>query len=140
MAKRLARVFYCPAELTLAVLEHRWKTTILCCLVGGPRRYADLRRLLPRISDKILSERLADLVTSGLVVRSSAAPVMRTRGGTSRARAYALSAVGESLSPVLQELSRWAIEHAGAFGARLETPTDGPGCDGVTLSTGALKS
>ena len=123
MSKRLARVFHCPAEFTLAVLERKWKTAILCCLVGGPRRYAELRKRLPGLSDKILSERLAELVASGLVVRGSGVAPRQAGPGASRVRVYSLSALGESLGSLLQELSRWAIEHADALGARLEAPT-----------------
>lgn len=130
MSKRLAKVFHCPAEFTLAVLERKWKTAILCCLLGGPRRYAELRKRLPGLSDKILSERLAELVASGLVVRGSDVTPRRAGGGTSRVRVYSLSALGESLSSLLPELTRWAIEHADAFGARLDAPALPPGSRG----------
>lgn len=123
MSKRLARVFHCPAEFTLAVLERKWKTAILCCLSGGPRRYAALRKLLPGLSDKILSERLAELVASGLVVRGSDVVLRRAGQGTSVVHVYSLSTLGESLSSLLQDLSRWALEHAEAFGTRLDART-----------------
>lgn len=123
MSKRLARLFHCPAEFTLAVLERKWKTAILCCLLESPRRYADLRKLLPRMSDKVLSQRLDELVTCGLVVHRAGLAPRRAGSGASLVRTYSLSPRGESLSLVLQELALWAIEHAGALGARLEAPT-----------------
>ncbi|MBO0757231.1 MAG: helix-turn-helix transcriptional regulator, partial [Bradyrhizobiaceae bacterium] len=69
MAKRLPKQFNCPTEFTLAVLGGKWKTVILCYLKERPCRYAELRKLLPTLSDKMLTERLADLVASGLIMR-----------------------------------------------------------------------
>jgi DNA-binding HxlR family transcriptional regulator len=54
-------------ELTLDVLGGKWKTVILCFLNQRSCRYAELRKRMPNLSDKILPERLTDLVDSGLV-------------------------------------------------------------------------
>ncbi len=69
---------------------------ILARLKDGPLRYGELRRLIPRLSDKVLTERLADLQALGLV-----AP------GGGRGGGYRLTARGESLRPVLQALYDW---------------------------------
>ena len=61
MRKRLAKYFHCPTEFTLAVLDGKWKTVILSYLKERPCRYAELRRLVPSLSDKMLTERLSDL-------------------------------------------------------------------------------
>jgi DNA-binding HxlR family transcriptional regulator len=112
MAKRLRKRFSCPTEFALAVLEGKWKSALLCCLMRRPCRYAELRRLIPGLSDKMLSSRLRSLVEQGLVVRqySNDRPSVQN---------YALSDLGRTLGEVLQRLSLWASEHADTFGVQL---------------------
>ena len=102
-------VYGCGVEVSLDVLGGKWKTVILAQLKQGPMRYADLRRALPRLSDKVLTERLRELETSELIVRSP-----RASGG-----GYALSARGESLRPVLDALYAWGEVHALELGATI---------------------
>ena len=65
MGNRLAKSFNCPTEFTLQVLGGKWKTVILCYLKVRPLRYAELRKLIPKLSDKMLSQRLRDLTDAG---------------------------------------------------------------------------
>jgi DNA-binding HxlR family transcriptional regulator len=114
MAKRLATYFHCPTEFTLAVLDGKWKTVILCYLKERPCRYAELRKLVPRLSDKVLTERLRDLTKSGLVGRQ------QTVG--SRTTTYTLTEKGRSLSALLQHLYSWGVENSSSFGVRVGAP------------------
>lgn len=114
MAKRLARVFGCPTEFTLDVLGGKWKTVILCYLKQEPLRYADLRRFIPSLSDKMLSERLRDLTERGLIMKKR--PAGQTR------EVYVLTPTGKSLSTALGELYRWGERHAAAFGVKVGNP------------------
>jgi DNA-binding HxlR family transcriptional regulator len=113
MAKRLRKRYSCPTEFTLAVLEGKWKSALLCCLTKRPCRYGELRRLMPGVSDKVLSSRVRRLVEQGLVVRQQPS-------GRPSVQTYALSPLGYTLSEVLRELSSWASEHAAAFGVQLD--------------------
>ena len=115
MRKRLAKYFHCPTEFTLAVLDGKWKTVILSYLKERPCRYAELRRLVPRLSDKMLSERLRDLTRAGLVVR-------RRVGTSSLTHRYALTEKASSLNAVLQHLYAWGVENADQFGVRVGQP------------------
>jgi DNA-binding HxlR family transcriptional regulator len=115
MAKKLARTFGCPSEFTLHVLGGKWKTVILCYLKERPLRYADLRRLIPNLSDKMLTERLADLVERDLVTKKRAP-------GASPRDVYVLTPTGKSLSTALTELYRWGEKHAAAFGVSVGNP------------------
>lgn len=115
MAKRLARNFGCPSEFTLEVLGGKWKTVILCYLKQQPLRYKDLRLLIPNLSDKMLTERLADLSARGLVAK-------KNLGGTSKQTFYVLTPLGKTLSAPLGELYKWGQEHAKAFGANVANP------------------
>ena len=118
MGKRLAKYFYCPTEFTLAVLDGKWKTVILSYLKERPCRYAELRKLVPRLSDKMLSERLRDLTRAGLVVR-------RPVGISSLTHCYALTEKASSLNAVLQHLYAWGVENADRFGVRVGQPLQG---------------
>ena len=115
-AKRLASYFHCPTEFTLAVLGGKWKTVILSYLKERPCRYAELRRLVPRLSDKVLSERLRDLTRSGLVARQEPQ--------AHRTRTYCLTEKGRSLSELLQQLYAWGSKNSGSFGVRVGTPLE----------------
>jgi DNA-binding HxlR family transcriptional regulator len=114
--KRLATYFHCPTEFTLAVLGGKWKTVILCYLKERPCRYAELRRLIPRLSDKVLTERLQDLTRSGLVARREPS--------SSRTQTYLLTEKGRSLSGLLQQLYAWGLDNSVSYGVRVGTPLE----------------
>jgi DNA-binding HxlR family transcriptional regulator len=116
MGKKLASYFHCPTEFTLAVLGGKWKTVILSYLKERPCRYAELRRLVPRLSDKMLSERLQELTRSGLVVRQEATGA--------RTQTYFLTDKGRSLTQVLQHLYAWGLENSHRFGVRVGAPLE----------------
>ena len=89
----------CPIALGLDVLGERWTLLILRELVGGPRRYGDLRAQLPGIATNLLAERLKELQDAGLVERADLpAPIGRT--------VYTLSDLGwQKAVPVLRSVA-----------------------------------
>ena len=114
MANRLAKSFSCPTEFTLQVLGGKWKTVILCYLKVGPLRYAELRKLIPNLSDKVLSQRLRELTEAGLVEHS--------KPFADKPEVYALAARAESLGRILTELYCWGEINAAAFGVKVGEP------------------
>jgi DNA-binding HxlR family transcriptional regulator len=132
--KRLAQRFGCPVELSLELLAGKWKPVILARLKERPYRYSELRKLIPRLSTKMLTERLRDLEAQGLVER---------RGIAGKPHAiYRLTARAESLKPVLQALYDWGKEAAAEL--KVEIRPSPPGMDGSSdmpahAPTGALK-
>ena len=118
MAKRLPRSFHCATEFTLAVLGGKWKTVILCYLSERPFRYSELRKLMPSVSDKVLTERLRDLLSSGLIAH-------RKDSGRASSGTYMLAAKGRSLSDVLRRLYYWGLEHAPEFDVEVGEPLKG---------------
>ena len=115
MAKPLPKSFHCATEFTLQVLGGKWKTVILCYLKQRPCRYTELRALIPKLSDKVLTERLHDLAKSGLIVR--------VKGTAQSGReAYALTPKGRSLSALLHELYDWGLSHASVFDVEVGEP------------------
>jgi DNA-binding HxlR family transcriptional regulator len=117
MAKKLPATVGCPTELTLEVLSGKWKTARL---KGGALAYGELRKSIPALSDKMLTERLRDLERSGLLERKS-----RRVDGGGRARViYALTARGRSLRPVLEALFAWGLSSAPQLGIKVRILED----------------
>ena len=65
MGKQLA--FDCTTEFALSILNGKWKIEILLHLKQQPCRYSQLRAAIPGLSDKMLTQRLHDLIDSGVV-------------------------------------------------------------------------
>ena len=111
--KRLLKAYGCPVEFSLDVLGGKWKPVILARLKDGPLGYGELRRLVPELSDKMLTERLQELGEQGLTRREADAE------RPDRLR-YRLTARGETLRPVLQSLYDWGRQASAEFGVRVE--------------------
>jgi DNA-binding HxlR family transcriptional regulator len=94
-----------------ALLGKRWTGLIIVTLLDGPARFSRIGQLVPGMSDRMLSERLSELVAAGLVVREvEDGPPVNVR--------YRLTQRGEALRPALAELERWGNEQLLALAAR----------------------
>ncbi|MGW5868106.1 winged helix-turn-helix transcriptional regulator [Streptomyces sp. NPDC055239] len=88
-------------EIALAALRGRWTTLIVRELLRADScAYSELASLLPELSDKVLTERLAKMVGAGVVLRT------RTPGWPPTV-SYGLTPHGRELGPVLQALWDW---------------------------------
>ncbi|MDT0436882.1 MULTISPECIES: helix-turn-helix domain-containing protein [Streptomyces] len=86
------------------LLGKRWTGPIVAVLTGGPAYFVDLRRAVPGISERMLSDRLTELGAAGLLVRQvDEGPPLRV--------SYRLTEAGEALGPALRELGEWARLH-----------------------------
>ena len=94
----------CPIANGLDVLGERWTLLILRELVGGPRRYSDLRTQLPGIATNLLAQRLDELQQAGVVERTELPPpIART--------VYTLSDDGWRLVlPILGAVARLGLQ------------------------------
>ena len=94
----------CTVAKGLDVLGERWTLLILRELVGGPRRYGDLRTELPWIATNLLADRLRGLEQVGLVDRTELPPpIART--------VYALSELGwRQVPPVLKVIAAFGLD------------------------------
>jgi DNA-binding HxlR family transcriptional regulator len=106
------RLYGCPVEFALDALGGKWKTVILPRIKQQPLRYSELRRTIPSLSDKMLTQRLADLVDIGFVVLE-ASPDGKGR--------YTLTDRGRDLAATLQALYDWGDVHGRAVGVRFRT-------------------
>jgi DNA-binding HxlR family transcriptional regulator len=94
----------CPIAKGLDVLGERWTLLILRELIGGPRRYGDLRGQLPGIATNLLADRLRELEEAGLVDREELPPpVART--------VYTLSETGwRKVPPVMKAIATFGLD------------------------------
>jgi DNA-binding HxlR family transcriptional regulator len=94
----------CPIAKGLDVLGERWTLLILRELIGGARRYGDLRAQLPGIATNLLADRLRELEDTGLVDREELPPpVART--------VYTLSETGwRKVLPVVKAVATFGLD------------------------------
>lgn len=86
------------------LLGKRWNGLIMAVLMQRPAHFTELRRAIPGISERMLSDRLTELGAAGLLVREvDEGPPLRV--------AYRLTEAGAAMEPALRELSRWAEAH-----------------------------
>lgn len=115
VAKQFPKRYDCATEFTLQILGGKWKTVILCYLTQRPYRYGELRRLIPKLSDKVLTERLHDLIEAGLVVR-------KPQAENSKVEFYALTSKGATLGELLEHVYNWGLSHAAMFKVEVGEP------------------
>ena len=90
----------CPIERTLAVLSGRWKAAVVLNLFSGSKRYSDLLRLAPGVTERVLTQVLRELSEDGVV--------LKTDGG------WRLTEVGFDLITAMKGLLAWGLHHASA--------------------------
>ncbi|SRR5712691_2184889 len=95
----------CPVNTTLDIIAGKWKPSILCELREGARRFSDLRRDIPGISEKVLSAHLRELDADGIVSRRE------FHEGAVLATEYAFTEYGRTLIPALNALAQWGLQH-----------------------------
>jgi DNA-binding HxlR family transcriptional regulator len=97
--------YNCSMELTLDVIGGKWKPLIIWHLAEKTMRFSELKRTLPHITQKMLTQQLRGLEESGLVNRfvyTQVPPKVE----------YSLTDYGKSLVPVLSTLCEWGVNYA----------------------------
>ena len=88
----------------IELVGKRWTGAILLVLMDGPLHFSGIRQLVPELSDRLLSERLKELESEGIVER-------RVLDGSPVRVEYSLTPKGEALEPALCALKQWAHEN-----------------------------
>lgn len=94
----------CPVETTLLLIGDKWKVLILRDLVGGTKRFGELKKSIGSVSQKVLTAQLRDMEEKGLVKRKVYAEV------PPRVE-YTLTDTGYSLQPILDAMELWGKEY-----------------------------
>ena len=91
----------CPVEATLDIIGGKWKSIILFRVLEETRRFNELRRLIPALTQRMLTNQLRELEHDGLIARKIYAQVPPKVE-------YSITAFGKTLKPVLLALTQWA--------------------------------
>lgn len=106
----MAKSVKCEVELLLQLIGGRWKLLLLRELFEGPKRHAELRRAIPGISQKVLTQRLREMERHGIVFRRD------YRSARPRVE-YTLTEFGREMKRIILGLHRWAEAHADEIAA-----------------------
>lgn len=101
----------CPVTLTVRVMGKRWKPLVLYYLKDEPKRFNELRRLLPEATQKMMTQTLREMEADGLVRRTVYEQVPPKV-------VYSLTRYGRSLDPILHALAAWGDKHSKARAKR----------------------
>jgi len=102
--KAIKPQYGCPVEATLDVIGGKWKAVILFHLVPGPKRFSDLQRLLPRITQRMLTLQLRELEDDGIVHREIYKQIPPKVE-------YSLTDFGKTLEPLLLVMLDWGEQY-----------------------------
>ena len=109
--------FTCSKELTLSIFSGKWKVVILWHLgVEGPHRFSELQRLFPKITHKMLTSQLKELMEDGIVHRE-VFPEVPPRVE------YSMTELGMSLLPIIIEMMyEWGEKRMEELKLEIGTP------------------
>lgn len=100
--------FNCEKELTLSIISGKWKIIIIYYLeTEGVLRFSEIKRLLPKITHKVLTTQIRELEEDGIIHRKVFAEVPPKVE-------YSLTKLGESLIPIVLMMDEWGkknIQH-----------------------------
>ena len=94
------KIYHCALDITMDYIGGKWKSVVLWYLMKNKKRFSDLKKVIPDITEKMLSIQLRQLEKDGLVNRQVFAEV------PPRVE-YSLTKEGESLTNILNELAVW---------------------------------
>ncbi|MEW6736543.1 MAG: helix-turn-helix domain-containing protein [Acidobacteriota bacterium] len=98
------KVYNCPVEAAIDVIGGKWKPLILWWLHQDTHRFAELRRKMPGITEKMLTQQLRELEADGIVQRQ-VYPTVPPKVE------YSLTEYGDSLKHALKAMCDWGREH-----------------------------
>ena len=96
--------YQCSMELTLALIGGKWKSLILWKLGDSTLRFSELRKNLPQVTQKMLTQQLRELEEDGLVHRHVYTQV------PPRVE-YSLTQAGKSILPILNSMCEWGLQY-----------------------------
>jgi DNA-binding HxlR family transcriptional regulator len=98
--------YHCPVEVSMNLLSGKWKCLMLWHLHEGTKRYNELEKIVPGVSQKMLTQQLKELENDGLISRT-VYPEVPPRVE------YSLTERGQSAFPILEMMHAWAVEQLG---------------------------
>lgn len=100
----LKKQYRCPVELTIDILGGKWKVLILWQLSIETLRFCQLKKLFPKITQKILTQQLRYLEERGLIIRTTYPEIPPKVE-------YSLSELGKTVKPILDKMNEWGQQY-----------------------------
>lgn len=100
--------FACPVAFTVDVIGGKWKSLILFHLMSGTKRFNELRRLMPDVTQRMLTLQLRELETDKVIHREIYREVPPKVE-------YSLTALGNTLAPLISSMREWGAVHERAI-------------------------
>ncbi|WP_409965650.1 hypothetical protein PIECOFPK_01804 [Mycovorax composti] len=109
------KTYPCTVSLTMDLVGGKWKAVILYHLKDGSKRYSELHREMPSVTEMTLSLQLKQLEKDGLVKRKvyGKKPPIRVE--------YSLTELGESFVPILEAITEWGNQVVVNYGSFVES-------------------
>ena len=102
----------CSVEAAISLIDGKWKCVVLFHLLSGTIRFNEIRRRIPGVTQRMLTNQLRELEVDGLILRKVYAQVPPKVE-------YSLSPLGVSLTPVLTALKEWGDVNIGLFAGKV---------------------
>jgi DNA-binding HxlR family transcriptional regulator len=99
----------CSVEAAIGLIDGKWKSVILFHLMSGTLRFSEIRRHIPDVTQRMLTNQLRELEEDGLIDRKVYAQVPPKVE-------YSLSPLGRSMEAILLALKSWGDENIGLYG------------------------
>ena len=96
--------FGCPLEVVIDVIGGKWKVPILYQLQSGTKRFNELKRLMPRVTQRMLTKQLRELEHDQIIRRKVYAEIPPKVE-------YSITKFGLTLSPLIDVLQAWGTEY-----------------------------
>ena len=110
--------YHCAMDITMDYIGGKWKTVVLWYLRKDKKRFNELKKLIPGITEKMLSIQLKQLEQDGLVNR-------KIYGEVPPRVEYFLTDFGKTLIPMLEEIAKWGRQLGETEGEMIEIKDKG---------------
>lgn len=107
----------CPVEMCAEIIGGKWKGPILYYLLEGTKRFGELRRLLPEVTQRMLTMQLRELEQHGIIERKVYAEVPPKVE-------YSISPRGTTLRPIIAMMKQWGNEYLKAHSQPIAFETE----------------
>ena len=94
----------CPVATCVQLIGNKWKLLIIRNLLAAPQRFTEMKKTIPGISQKVLTDNLRSLENDGLVNREVFAEVPPRV-------VYSLSELGNTLRPIITAMQEWGTDY-----------------------------
>lgn len=112
--KMNGKFYHCAMDITMDYIGGKWKTVVVWYLRNDKKRFSELRKLIPQMTERMLSIQLKQLEEDGLIRREvfTDKPPLKVE--------YSLTDFGQSLLPVLEAVAKWGRETGHSKGNLVE--------------------